>query len=681
MSGIRVEGVGMTVLESAQCGQKLWNTFCLLCLVLGFACSLALAQDAEHPLDALTFREYWPLLEVLRDAGHLDEDTVIPMVNLHEPPKEFVWSWTKGQSFPREAIAVVRQGPEAHEAVIDLRKKRLLSWKEVPSTNAPFLIDEMEDIGKEVKEDPRVIEALKRRGIDDLTFIEISGHPPGYFGTDEQRGKRILHLYCNDNRRVHDLWYREIPGITIVFDASEKKVVRVVDEGVTPGSDTLANYPAPSEMPPREVPAPMRVDQPLGHGFNVLGSVVEWQKWRFHFRHDQRAGVIVSTVTYRDGEQARRVLYQGQLAEIFVPYMDPSFMWAYRNYLDEGEFGAEGLAKPLLPGFDCPAHAVYFDGLDAGGNGRPQMRRNITCMFERETGDMSWRHFSEEPESRGKRDLVLRFAAVLDNYDYVFDWIFQQDGSIRIAVGATGIAEVKTVADATADAPASTVDATESPSHEAGDAYGRFVDKNVVAVNHDHYFSYRLDLDVDGPINNFVADRLVTKTLPQDNPRRSIWVRESRIAKTEDEGMMDIDLKKPTLWRVVSTTRKNHVGYPTSYQLMPGVNGITLLAADDYPRRRAGFINHHLWVTPYRPEERYAAGEYPTLSEPDAGLPGWTAANRSIQNTDIVLWHTIGMHHVVRGEDWPVMPVLWHSFELRPFDFFDRNPALDLPAR
>jgi primary-amine oxidase len=142
-----------------------------------------------------------------------------------------------------------------------------------------------------------------------------------------------------------------------------------------------------------------------------------------------------------------------------------------------------------------------------------------------------------------------------------------------------------------------------------------------------------------------------------------------------------MNMTAPALWRVRSASRKNHVGYSTSYQLMSGMNAHTLLAADDYLRRRAGFIDHHLWVTPYHSEERYAAGEYPTLSEPGQGLPAWTSRNRSIRDTDIVLWHTIGMHHVVRAEDWPVMPVLWHSFELRPFDFFDRNPALDLPAR
>jgi primary-amine oxidase len=142
--------------------------------------------------------------------------------------------------------------------------------------------------------------------------------------------------------------------------------------------------------------------------------------------------------------------------------------------------------------------------------------------------------------------------------------------------------------------------------------------------------------------------------------------------------MLNIDLKRPALWRVISADRRNHVGYPTSFQLRPGKSIETLLTEDDYPRRRAGFIDHHLWVTPFQPEERYAAGMYPTLSKPGQGLPEWTESNRSIEGTDIVLWYTLGMHHVVRAEDWPVMPVAWNGFELRPFDFFDSNPALNL---
>ena len=149
----------------------------------------------------------------------------------------------------------------------------------------------------------------------------------------------------------------------------------------------------------------------------------------------------------------------------------------------------------------------------------------------------------------------------------------------------------------------------------------------------------------------------------------------------ESEAKLNVDMHRPALWRVVSASATNKNGYPTSYQLAPGMNVETLLTPDDYPRRRAGFIDHHLRVTPYQPGERFAAGDYPTLSKPGEGLPKWTASNRSIANADIVLWYTLGMHHVARAEDWPVMPVAWNGFELRPFDFFDRNPALTLPKQ
>ena len=637
------------------------------------------AWTATHPLDPLTFDEIWTVLEVLRENGRLDDATRFPIVSLKEPPKDLVWAWSEGKDYPREAIAIVRQGPKAYEAVVDVASRKQLAWNEIRGAYPNLVFEEMVEAGKEVKKHPEVNAALERRGLRDLTFIDCLGVPPGYFGTAEQKGKRLLHVFCSDKGRMHSLWLRDIPGLTIVYDADAKQVLRVVDEGGSLASESFVRYQPPSEGPPREVPGPMRVEQPLGPGFRMHGGIVEWQNWRFHYRHDQRTGVVISTVTYRDGGQARPVLYQGHLSEIFVPYMDPEFAWYHRNFLDAGEFNSGGLAKPLMRGRDCPENAVYSSGMVSDGDGRPKLRPDVICLFEREAGEIAWRHYSDEPESRRKRDLVVRFAAVLGNYDYIFDWIFQQDGSIRVVVGATGVAEAKSVAQATAETPAVTNGGGDGKV--PADAYGRFVDKNIVAVNHDHYFSFRLDLDVDGPENSFVTDRLAPKMLPADHPRRSLWVSEPRVASTESEGQLHMNMTAPALWRVVSASRKNHVGYPTSYQLMGGMNAHTLLSADDYPRRRAGFIDHHLWVTPYRPEERYAAGEYPTLSEPGQGLPAWTQANRPIRNTDIVLWHTIGMHHMVRAEDWPIMPTLWHSFELRPFDFFNRNPALDLPDR
>ena len=95
--------------------------------------------------------------------------------------------------------------------------------------------------------------------------------------------------------------------------------------------------------------------------------------------------------------------------------------------------------------------------------------------------------------------------------------------------------------------------------------------------------------------------------------------------------------------------------------------------------RRAGFATHNLWVTPFAPEERRAAGEYPNQHAGGAGLLEWTAQDRALVDTDVVLWHTFGVTHLPRPEDWPVMPVEYTGFSLVPFGFFDRNPALDVP--
>jgi primary-amine oxidase len=244
-------------------------------------------------------------------------------------------------------------------------------------------------------------------------------------------------------------------------------------------------------------------------------------------------------VRWVDDGRERPVLYEGSLSEIFVPYMDPSPGWYPRNFLDAGEYTVGGLIKSLMRGTDCPDHASYLNMVVVGDDGRPHDVPDAICLYERYAGEPGWRHLASTYEGRPKRDLVVRSAAVLGNYDYIFDWVFQQDGSIRVATGATGIAEAKTVVPAKALAAAPVNNngssgpngrtANASPAPRA-DAYGRFVDGHIVAVNHDHYFSYRLDLDVDGPVNTVRNDVLKTETLPADHPRRSVLGHAGRAA-------------------------------------------------------------------------------------------------------------------------------------------------------
>jgi len=60
------------------------------------------------------------------------------------------------------------------------------------------------------------------------------------------------------------------------------------------------------------------------------------------------------------------------------------------------------------------------------------------------------------------------------------------------------------------------------------------------------------------------------------------------------------------------------------------------------------------------------------------GLPAYVRDDQSIVDPDIVLWLTVGFHHVPSAEDFPVLSREVLSFEIKPSNFFDRNPALDL---
>jgi primary-amine oxidase len=262
----------------------------------------------------------------------------------------------------------------------------------------------------------------------------------------------------------------------------------------------------------------------------------------------------------------------------------------------------------------------------------------------------------------------MRTIPSLGNYDYIIDWVLTEAGTIRIDVGITGIDQAKGVRART----------MADPTAPRDTAYGNLVAPNLVGVNHDHFLSFRLDVDIDGRANTLVRQRLVAQRLNGPGGRRSLWhVRDEDVAI---EGPIHGD--KPTgsdMWRIENPNRTNALGQHPGYELRGDHMSMSLLAADDLPQRRAGFSAAPLWVTAYNQKELYAAGPYPNQSRGGDGLPAYVAQHRRVANADLVLWYTMGFHHVTRPEDWPVLTTLWHSVALVPYGFFDHNPALDVP--
>jgi primary-amine oxidase len=255
---------------------------------------------------------------------------------------------------------------------------------------------------------------------------------------------------------------------------------------------------------------------------------------------------------------------------------------------------------------------------------------------------------------------VLSYFSQPGNYEYGFDWVFHQNGAIEVRVSLTGIMAAKGVAD-------------------GSDQHSHLVAKNLAAPHHQHFFTFRLDMDVDGTPNRVVEMNSVAMPAGKQNPYGGGFLMQETTLRTEREAERSLNMASSRRWIVESASAKNALGQPTGYALLPGENSVPFAQPDSWVRKRAGFLNAHIWVTPYNAAERYAAGDYPNQSKGGDGLVKWTAANRSVDNQDIVLWYTMGITHNPRPEDWPVMPVYEAGFKLVPWGFFASNPVMDLP--
>jgi len=199
----------------------------------------------------------------------------------------------------------------------------------------------------------------------------------------------------------------------------------------------------------------------------------------------------------------------------------------------------------------------------------------------------------------------------------------------------------------------------------------------LFAPVHQHIFSARLDVAVDGNDNTVEEVDVVGIPMGPENPYGNAFT--YTVTPIETEGSRMADNLKARSWHVKSGHRTNYTGAHTQYQLVPQGTPMLMAQPDSYVAARAAFATKHVWVTKYEPNEIWPAGMYPNQHAGGAGLPTYVAGGDSVVNEDIVLWHQFGPTHIPRTEDWPIMPVDYSGFMFKPYGFFDKNPAMDLP--
>ena len=209
-----------------------------------------------------------------------------------------------------------------------------------------------------------------------------------------------------------------------------------------------------------------------------------------------------------------------------------------------------------------------------------------------------------------------------------------------------------------------------------GDPNGTEVAPGVVGQNHQHVFCAKLDLSIDGDLTKVVECDTVADPIGPSNPYgNAFYLKETPLTV---EGGRKRDVDKERYWKFQSNDKTNRMGKPTAYKLEPSAMRAVFHDPAGKAAKRMGFINNHLWVTPFHEEERYPAGDFVNTNAFGEGLPKFVEQGRSLEGQDVVAWHSFGLHHIARLEDWPVQPCVSCGFKLMPIGFFDRNPVLDL---
>ncbi|BAZ31497.1 copper amine oxidase [Cylindrospermum sp. NIES-4074] len=642
----------------------------IISISLGFIGGLSAQKPVfSHPLSSLTEAEINTAVSVLKQEKTLSETAAFHLIALQEPDKQEVLNFTPGKAFLRQVFLVIydRSQNKTFESIVNLKTKTLSSWKEIPNAQPALLPPEYQLATEIVKSDPRWQKAMQKRGITDFDQVQISFWAPGILSQQEETaGNRLFRVLSYYKGKQWNYFAHPIEGVLATVNLNTGKITSFVDNGIVPISSENWDYDIKSLGKLLSSPKPLNILQPNGKSFQINDNEINWQGWKFRYLMHPRDGLVLYLVNYNDGEKKRPVLYRASLSEMVVPYGDPQPNWSFRNAFDVGEYSLGLLTNPMELGKEIPENGVLLDAAFANVDGEPYVMPKVIGIYERDNGIL-WKHYDFNTQRnlvRRSRELVMKIIATIDNYDYSINWIFHQDGTLEVQNELTGIVLAQ---------------GTDAQKQTEDNIYGRLIAKNIFGVNHQHFFNYRLDMDVDGQANSVMEMNVKGLPINEQNPLGNAIAISTTPLATETAAVRDLDMKHSREWMITSTDKKNALGVAPGYMLMPGGNSIFYPVEGANIRQKAEFATHHVWVTKYKSGELYAGGDYPNQTKPGQGLPKYIADNESLTGEDVVLWYTMGMTHVPRPEDWPVMPTHRIGFKLVPRGFFNRNPAINLP--
>ncbi|KAF4468704.1 primary-amine oxidase [Fusarium albosuccineum] len=636
-----------------------------------------------HPFDPIRPDEIQLACQILR-ASFKQTTLRFKTIEIKEPPKQDVIPYIEaerlGKPLPAKPARTIyalfhRLDSGAFiKALVNLDAKSVSSAKQLPAyVQGPVDVDEMMDIEKICLEHPDVIKEIEKMKLPKGVTV---CNDPWIYGTDDPKESRRLfqcYMYIVSVEEPQTNHYSLPCTFSPVFDAITKELVRMDYLPTGAGHEIQATQPWKPikaieyahdllDEPLRSDLKPYIVQQPQGASFNVDGQLVEWQKWRFRVGFNYREGLVLYNVTYHK----RNVFYRLSLSEMTVPYGDPRRPYHRKQAFDVGDVGLGITCNQLSLGCDCLGHIKYFDGWRTDSKGIAVQLKNVICLHEQDSGILHkhTNYRNAQATVVRNRQLAVQMICTVSNYEYIFAWYFDLAGGIEFEVRATGILST---------APINNQDGLSVP-------WSTNIGPGVSAPYHQHIFSLRIDPAIDGFNNTVVYEDSVPlpPELGVEDPYGVGYIAKTTVFDKAGYAENNVDTARSFKIRNDSVINKIS-GRPVAYKVKTLATQKMIMSPRGFNRRRAKFTDHDVWVTKYQDDELYAAGEFTNQSRGSEGVETWAERGDNVANSDVVVWHTFGLTHNPRPEDFPVMPVERISIHLTPSGFHEKNPALDVP--
>lgn len=632
-----------------------------------------------HPFDTVTESEVRLASKLVKDAYPASANVHFTQIDKVDPPKKDMIKYLEAEKHGGELPFIPRvlycyyytEQLTFNKALVNVTIGHIITKTQLPKgTVGPFLPDDMGAWEDHCTSHPVVKAEIEKLKLPPQYQVR---NDPWIYATDDPNERRPLvqfFMYVLAGNGHSESNHYSLPlKFSPVFEAYTMKFVRLdylpggFDETITP---TLPWQEVPAveyhpdlngETTMRDV-KPLLVEQPEGPSFKVDGSKITWQGWEFRVASSAREGFVIYDANFK----GRQVFYRISLSEMTVPYGDPRAPYHRKQAFDLGDCGFGVNGNTLSLGCDCLGVIKYVDGVGINANGEPRVLPNVICMHEQDNG-LLYKHMNYRTSNAvvaRRREFVVQTIATVANYEYIINFKFITDGSIDIEVRATGILSTMPI-DENVTVP-----------------WGTIVGPNVMAAYHQHILSFRIDPAIDGHKNSVVYDDVAKMPKSKLNPFGVGFVTERNFV--ENSGSVEQSPFTNRTYKVINENVVNPISKnPVGYKIAMPAKQMILGDEESFNVKRAKFATKQLWVTKYRDHQLYAAGEFTNQSQKDTGLGEWADGKDAVRNDDVVVWATMGFTHVPRVEDFPVMPVEMHNIHLQPFNFFDRNPALDVP--